>query len=34
MAAIATDEDGYVPVPPLPGLGVEVDEGLMRKYVV
>ena len=31
---ITIDKDGYVPVPTLPGLGVEVDEGLMRKYVV
>ena len=34
MESVATDKDGYVPVPTLPGLGVEVDEGLMRKYVV
>ena len=31
---ITIDKDGCVPVPTLPGLGVEVDEGLIGKHVV
>jgi L-alanine-DL-glutamate epimerase-like enolase superfamily enzyme len=29
---IVIDKDGYLPVPQKPVLGVEVDEGLLKKY--
>jgi L-alanine-DL-glutamate epimerase-like enolase superfamily enzyme len=29
---IQIDKEGYLPVPQGPGLGVELDEGVIRKY--
>ena len=31
---VVLDDDGFVPVPEEPGLGVELDEEILQKYLV